>query len=737
MIYLIDDKIDRQNDFGWNKNKIDFYEDILISVSSYAQIEKREERELIFSDGNILLFHESFFDLIENKHVKDSNEIRNDLNKFVTNNKNSKVVFFSGSYNSREPNLTGGSMPVSVLYQNLDVFLQKYKTDGSVELKYLFFGETPEIENELLHKLERSNSLLIDELTFSKIDTTSNNLVITSNGQGFPIPFKKSVNFTFFNKYTTDSGMSSKIDEWFFEKEYDNIFIPLCLGATLSDFNGLRLALHIRCSSSLNSLKPIYIYSFLEDMSSLLSNEYFDILKTKNIQLIDCSKRDFQKSLDIKLKPFVKEKLPIEINKIKLSPPKNYIDSHSIANEWAIYRWSKTINVSDEKIEAIENKLESNLYFKYLKTIYPILESEILKEEKLKINYTGNPKVLYIDDEFEKGWEEIFSELIGEINKIYFDCLIEDFTNISRDQLIKTSLKKIKDDNIDLVLLDFRILPSDFSKVGNNEVSGVKLLKAIKDLNPGIQVVIFSATNKIWNLQKLQEFGADGFILKESPTNSIDVDFTRRSIENMIQVINNCFERKFLKDFYNKIDELKTELLPRKNFKKASNPLDVNFVDEVLKWLKLSCELLTKNLNTASKTSSFLFLFSVLENLSNQIVSSEPIRIENSSDIYFEFEFSRVNNRLVFFNENKETGLYSRTYNNLRTVKRGIPWAQKILNTLDYLNTKIESELDLNEIIGKRNNIIHANSSANGKLEISNKELISLFNTVYNGLKMI
>lgn len=561
MIYLIDDKIDRQNDFGWNKNKIDFYEDILISVSSYAQIEKREERELIFSDGNILLFHESFFDLIENKHIKDSNEIRNDLNKFVTNNKNSKVVFFSGSYNSREPNLTGGSMPVSVLYQNLDVFLQKHKTDGSVELKYLFFGETPEIENELLQKLERSNSLLIDELTLSKIDTTSNNLLITGNGQGFPVPFKKSVNFTFFNKYTTDSGMSSKIDEWFFEKEYDNIFIPLCLGATLSDFNGLRLALHIRCSGLLNSLKPIYIYSFLEDMFSLFSNEYFDVLKTKNIQLIDCSKRDFQKSIDIKLKPFVKEKLPIEINKIKLSPPKNYIDSHSIVNEWAIYRWSKTINVSDEKIEAIENKVESNLYFKYLKTIYPILDSEVIDKQKLKINYSGNPKVLYIDDEVEKGWGEIFAHLFDDENEIYFDYLVEDFKKISQEQLIKLSIQKIEEDNIDLVLLDFRLLSSDFNEENINEITGVKLLEEIKKLNPGIQVIIFSATNKIWNLQKLQELGADNFVIKESPENSIDAHFTANSISNFKLQVEKSIKLKFKKQLFKKLKSVRVNLI--------------------------------------------------------------------------------------------------------------------------------------------------------------------------------
>jgi hypothetical protein len=65
-------------------------------------------------------------------------------------------------------------------------------------------------------------------------------------------------------------------------------------------------------------------------------------------------------------------------------------------------------------------KIESNLHFKYLKTIYPITSIDSIGEAILRINYKGSPKVLYIDDEFEKGWEEVFSELIGEKKRNLF-----------------------------------------------------------------------------------------------------------------------------------------------------------------------------------------------------------------------------------------------------------------------------------------------------------------------------
>ena len=39
--------------------------------------------------------------------------------------------------------------------------------------------------------------------------------------------------------------------------------------------------------------------------------------------------------------------------------------------------------------------------YQNLKTIYPINNANVISGDKLKINYSGDPKVLYIDDEAE------------------------------------------------------------------------------------------------------------------------------------------------------------------------------------------------------------------------------------------------------------------------------------------------------------------------------------------------
>src|SRR5690606_29013585 len=133
--------------------------------------------------------------------------------------------------------------------------------------------------------------------------------------------------------------------------------------------------------------------------------------------------------------------------------------------------------------------------------------------------------------------------------------------------------------------------------------------------------------------------------------------YTFQSLENMLNTINLSIDRGFLKDFYNRLEELTKELIPRKNFKKSSKPLPKEFVDETLKWLELSCEVLAHDIREVNVSSSFLFMFSVLENLANLVIDTDnPRKVIRSSNQEsqqtFEFEFRKNNRKLKYFNEN-------------------------------------------------------------------------------------
>jgi hypothetical protein len=157
MIYLIDDKKPRQIKLGWNTLKFQKYNSIIKTVYSYKQIrdENLNRKDKIYSDDSIILFHESFFDHVDNSHKKDSVEIRNELIGWCNENK-IPLVQFSGSNKSRNVSGNNISIPVKIVYQNLELFINSVIRNENIEnsIKILLFGENYNIEQILQLKKE-------------------------------------------------------------------------------------------------------------------------------------------------------------------------------------------------------------------------------------------------------------------------------------------------------------------------------------------------------------------------------------------------------------------------------------------------------------------------------------------------------------------------------------------------------------------------------------------------------
>jgi CheY-like chemotaxis protein len=584
MIYIFDDKRNRQDGYRWTKEKFMQYADFVNPVYHYSEVQEDSERNKIFSEGNTILFHESFFDADFNRHHKEAIEIRRKLENFAQTHPNFSLVFFSGSKSSRLLNKNVAYLPVSILYQNLDEFIQQTKR-GIVDLKYLLYGKKPNIEQELVEKLKYANGnlLRLDE-PFNKpegvkilIATTTTNDRLTQIVTG--------ADYNMNLRGEDEIEIHNVIKTHLHANQYDKIFIPLCYGTSLSDFNGLRLAAHIRCTDTINRYTPVYIYSFVQ-IDELLNHEYFNILKTKNVQLIDYAVKAFDYVIKLESKPLEIHELPQEMAKLKLEVPMDYEDSHSIANEWAIYRWAKAINTDDHSIQKIIEKVNTQLYFKYLNTIYPTTEMPSISEDELQLKNPGKPKILYVDDDAEKGWYRILCEILSDINSIdQIDYLGDNLKNVTQKEIIDITICKVREDDIDIVILDFRLHPDDFVATNIRDVTGFKLLQNIKKINHGIQVIIFSATTKVWNLQAMQEAGADGFVVKESPELSIDSEFTQKAIDGLIKTISISIKLRFLKTTWTQVVKIKS--LPQFNsdsseehdeFKlRLNNNLDIAF----------------------------------------------------------------------------------------------------------------------------------------------------------------
>ena len=340
------------------------------------------------------------------------------------------------------------------------------------------------------------------------------------------------------------------------------------------NYDGVGIALKIYFHTISNTINKIRIILFgFEDKQSFFQFcTYSNILKCPGIEYIEIGKDNIEMVLQKPIKELDYENIKKSILNIGIKPPTSYKSHHYIANEWSILRWAKALQIKSDSLKKIQEEVDSSLYYKYLKSIYPIKKGENIKKGKLK----NSGKILFIDDEVEKGWGIIFKEICGVELTVYGS----EFKDWNTEKIISESSNKAKE--FDVVILDLRLHDDDFDENDPKDLTGYKTLKKIKEHNKGIQVIIFSATNKIWNLQALQEAGADGFIIKESPEISIDSDFTSKSITSIYEIINKCLSMSFLKEVQKKINKIQKNIenRPDKNedlFKRMSNGIEIAF----------------------------------------------------------------------------------------------------------------------------------------------------------------
>ncbi|KQT23748.1 hypothetical protein ASG22_06835 [Chryseobacterium sp. Leaf405] len=525
-----------------------------------------------------------------------------------------------------------------------------------------------------------------------------------------------------------------KLEDYFpenfaFENFPELIFIPTIFDPENSmSYGGVDFAIrwYLHAVSLDIPLNFKIILLGIEEKSSFYQNcDYSYFLRCPNVYYSQNNFHDIESIIsENQVKNFDRNEALEKIDLINIKPPTSYKSHHSISNEWSILRWSKVLNVTadlDNELKKNSNNINKSLFYKYLSVKYPISPIKTLTKKV----FNSDATVLLIDDEIEKGWRTIFQDICKDLN---FNSLGEDFKKINdRDQIVEVAFDKAKD--VDVVILDLRLHDCDFDETDPKKLTGYKLLKKIKEYNKGIQVIIFSASNKIWNLQELQDVGIDGFILKESPENSVDEKFTGRLIENIYKTIDICLQYSFLKKYFEKYNFLKEQLEPRKKFKKHSSPLPKEFVDEYLKWLEFGILNILKYKSNTGNVMSFSIFFSVLENISNRIIDIDNPEAVRKGEYRFKF---RKNHK--FLQEySSPFDIYILTGNDLIS-KRTISWTQKIINTLAELSCSLTN---ISDMIRKRNDIIHSNTTTGNSINITKKDLQNIFDIVTKNIENI
>jgi CheY-like chemotaxis protein len=345
----------------------------------------------------------------------------------------------------------------------------------------------------------------------------------------------------------------------------------------------------------------------------------------------------------------------LDVIQIKKNPE---FGNHAIANLWGAIRLAEVTgnkNLLEKHFES-NSKLRENHSDLYLKLLINQSSfSDVKTANKASIKASGK-NILLIDDEENKGWAVLLAELFQGSN---FES-VKKSSNFLDD--IKAKIKeKTQDINKwDLILLDLRLLENEDKgdeslKVGS-EYSGAKILREIKSENKGIQVIMFTASNKAWNMKELQEIGADGFYIKESPEYSKDLKFSVGNFNNFEKQATICFENVFLKEIH-----FRNENIIRKLNSISSVGGGVGLMalskqklkNEIVLQINQSYELLrSAYINEFNYTMSFLSYFKIIELLNDYFLEFDNLNSKfihkNSGKTLDECRFDPTNGKYVF-----------------------------------------------------------------------------------------
>ncbi len=368
---------------------------------------------------------------------------------------------------------------------------------------------------------------------------------------------------------------------------------------------GVDILKHIRLTEDLEERRtvPVILYSFAKDKE--------DFIRLRPENLIVFSEGSYYFNIFNLNRSLVEGLINVgndflignnmDIKQLRdLNPLRSYIkvdttgiileDRHSIANWWGPQRllWGYKLSLPPDRREipegnpVMKNFIEEKKKLPVKKLLFTIDKQEVLNEgkiketckefdliklkEKVKGQDGSYKKVLYIDDEAYLGWANAFKQILFPDISKFFDKMDEKTQQLyltDHGQEIFTvyqSFEKAKEEitpdllkTYALVLLDLRDKTTDIGKQQPDQLTGVNLLKKIKDPekgDPSIPVIIITASNKQWNYERILELGANGYWIKESPEFGIDEEYSLRNYLKLRNIIAEVLSREYLRKIW-------------------------------------------------------------------------------------------------------------------------------------------------------------------------------------------
>lgn len=403
------------------------------------------------------------------------------------------------------------------------------------------------------------------------------------------------------------------------------------------------------------------------------------------------------------------------LNLIKIEPQEKVEGRHSIANEWGAEALFNVVS-GGIKSNIIPIKAASSLYFKYsnvvaldTEDIRCIVEGRVSQYLTNKITLPYDGRYLLIDDEAGKGWSKVLEHMLPNATQDVWDRQVNSYDEISIDVR-----NKISSGHYELIFLDLRMAGVKEDNILNpEEFSGMKILKSIKKVNKGIQVIMLTATNKAWNVKAFIDAGANGYYMKESPEYHFSLKYSEQNAYALVQTIKECMENSYLQDIV-------------AMQKSVSLPADSELSDNIYNQLSIAISLVLKARSTPEYAYAYISLEQVFE-----IAASYLIRQETKGNRTILYFTEDVQEQCRLYIDGKADGY-------LESHIGGKPVAQwkKIASIYYQLYHGTDKQFDkkVRDLIALRNEYIHPKNGV--KPNITADDFIKLHETMMDFLSL-
>ena len=490
----------------------------------------------------------------------------------------------------------------------------------------------------------------------------------------------------------SDYEIHNSVRSLFDEHEIDKLIIEIGIDNLLA----LKIGYHIRLSLDIlkdKSLIPIYFIS-TRSLSSLVINSgiWGHILSTKGIYFSSLDNLN-----NIKIELDVIEGISISEYKTKFLDiikilPDEAIGRHSMANIWGAYSLDKAAHTNALQDSLAFAKRRTELYFKYISaskhiSLFSLKQMGYIDVSAPNTIKANNRRILLIDDEADTGWEVVLKNIFETSTKDDFVIINEKVCDYG--SLSAKSRDIIENESFDLFLIDLRLDGvSEESTMDPDKFSGMKVMKKIKSINPGNQVIVFSASNKVWNMKALLDAGADGYYMKESPEFGFSSEFSEQNYLRFKRDVESCFDNDFLKGVFKNLSEIKRHIATISN---------EDFKNQLLSQTDLFWNMIIKAKSQTDFAYSYITLYLFFEIINNHFY-------EHTSEGMWEM---KGGNKLLNWQWSNDEKAYTNTSQQI--VSNNPPEWLKIAGLYFQLWEQKDSQIVMYiyYLITKRNGFIH------------------------------